>query len=162
MHVPQFLINISNLALVEVKNMKTWKKFFPILAVVLLLIPAIVHAQIATLPSTTSSNANVNEQYPNYTSSIRVPDNYTDQQLMQLAKITSTQAKEFALKNVTGGTVASVSLENENGNLVYSVQITKSLTKYDVKVDAGNGNILFIEQGTGSESNASERGIAED
>lgn len=143
--------------------MKTWKEIFLILAVALVSVPAIVYAQTTIASSSmTDSNVNVNEQYPYYIGSIKVPSNYTDQHLAQLAKITSIQAKELALKNVTGGVVVGVSLEVENGNLVYSVQITKSSISYDVKVDAGNGNILFVESGTQIENHASESGIVED
>jgi hypothetical protein len=42
------------------------------------------------------------------------------------------------------------------------VQITKGSTNYDVKIDAGNGNILFIEQSTGNEERALEGSTAED
>jgi len=129
----------------------------PILAIALVLIPGIllaVHAQTPTTPTTTATpNNNVNEQYPNYAGSIQAPESNTDQQLAASAKITPDQAKASALKDptVAGGTVTGVSLDNENGNLVYSVQIVKGSTSYDVKVDAGNGNTLFIEQGIGNE-----------
>jgi uncharacterized membrane protein YkoI len=142
--------------------MKTWKKLFPILAVALIAVSAIAYAQTNTPTLTTSSNINVDEQYPSYVSSIQVPASYSDQQLVQLAKVNSTQAKESALSKVTGGTVTGISLENENGNLVYSVQITKGSINYDVKIDAGNGNILFIEQSTGNEERALEGSTAED
>jgi uncharacterized membrane protein YkoI len=151
----------------EVKGTKTWTKVLTILAISLLMIPGVflvVHAQTQT-PTTTTSTAStantdndVNEQYPNYTGSITAPENNTDQQLAALATINSDQAKASALKDptVAGGTVTSVSLDNENGNLVYSVEITKGSTAYDVKVDAGTGSILFIEQGIENEVGAIE------
>jgi uncharacterized membrane protein YkoI len=40
-----------------------------------------------------------------------------------------------------------VELENENGSVVYSVELTQSGKAYDVKVDAGNGQILHSEAG---------------
>jgi uncharacterized membrane protein YkoI len=43
--------------------------------------------------------------------------------------------------------VTSVELENENGSVVYSVELTQSGKAYDVKVDAGNGKILHSEAG---------------
>jgi uncharacterized membrane protein YkoI len=141
----------------EVKSMKTWKKALPILALAMFFVPMaffVVHAQS---PATSSAAANlndgVNEQYPNYAGSIKVPENITDQQLAALATITPDQAKASALKDpmVAGGTVTSVSLDNENGNLVYSVEVVKGSTSYDVKVDAGTGSILFIDQGIENE-----------
>jgi uncharacterized membrane protein YkoI len=136
--------------------MKTWTKVLPILAIALLIIPSVffvVRAQTPTTTSTANSNNDVNEQYPNYTGSIKVPENATDQQLAALATISSDQAKASALKDptVAGGTVTSVSLDNENGNLVYSVEVAKGSTSYDVKVDAGTGSILFIDQGIENE-----------
>ncbi len=142
--------------------MKTWAKMLPILATALVLIPAIffaVHAQASTATAPTANpNNDVNEQYPNYTGSIKAPENATEQQLATLAKISPDQAKASALKDptVAGGTVTSVSIDNENGNLVYSVQIIKGSTSYDVKVDAGTGNILFIEQGIENEIGTAE------
>ena len=141
----------------EVKSMKTWKKVLPILAIILMLVPGvffIVRAQTPTAQvSTVNPNSDVNEQYPNYTGSIKVPENVTDQQLAALATISSDQAKALALRDptVAGGTVISVSLDNENGNLVYSVEIVRGSTSYDVKVDAGTGSILFIDQGMENE-----------
>jgi len=142
--------------------MKRWAKMLPILAIALILIPGIffvVRAQTsAATTSTTNPNNDVNEQYPNYTGSIKAPENATDQQLATLAKISPDQAKASALKDptVAGGTVTSVSIDNENGNLVYSVQIVKGSTSYDVKVDAGTGNILFIEQDIENEIGTTE------
>jgi uncharacterized membrane protein YkoI len=132
--------------------MNMWKKVLPILALAVFLVPAsvVVHAQSTATPSATINlNTDVNEQYPNYAGSIKVSENIADQQLAALAKISPDEAKASALKNamVAGGTVIKVSLDNENGNLVYSVEIVKGTTSYDVKVDAGTGSILFIDQG---------------
>jgi uncharacterized membrane protein YkoI len=141
----------------EVISMKTWTNVLPILAIALLIIPGVFFVVRGQTPTTTTSTANsnndVNEQYPNYTGSIKAPENATDQQLAALATISSDQAKAAALKDptVAGGTVTSVSLDNENGNLVYSVEVAKGSTSYDVKVDAGTGGVLFIDQGIENE-----------
>ncbi len=58
-------------------------------------------------------------------------------QLQKLAKITPQQATQAA-EAAQGGKATSVKLENENGNVVYSVVIGKA----EVSVDAGNGRIL--------------------
>ncbi|MEM4449118.1 MAG: PepSY domain-containing protein [Fervidicoccaceae archaeon] len=143
--------------MMEARDTKAWKKALPILALAMFLVPMaflVVHAQRpATSLAATNLNAGVNEQYPNYTGSIKAPENITDQQLAALAKISPDEAKATALKDpmVAGSTVTSVSLDNENGNLVYSVEIVKGSTSYDVKVDAGTGSILFIDLGVENE-----------
>jgi uncharacterized membrane protein YkoI len=96
-------------------------------------------------------------QYPAYTSSIQVKDQDREEQgerheergeaaqLASLAKIDATQATSAALAQVPGA-VLKVALDNENGNLVYSVEIkTASNEIKDVKVDAGNGQVLHMD-----------------
>ncbi|MBW4685523.1 MAG: PepSY domain-containing protein [Komarekiella atlantica HA4396-MV6] len=63
-----------------------------------------------------------------------------DKKLQALAKITAEQAKQAAETSV-GAKASSVKLENEDGNLVYAVEIGQK----EVKVDAGNGKILYTE-----------------
>lgn len=61
--------------------------------------------------------------------------------LQALAKITLEQAKQAA-EAAIGGTASSVELEAEDGSLVYEVEIGQT----EVVVDAGNGEILYIEE----------------
>ncbi|GAB5047397.1 PepSY domain-containing protein [Thermodesulfovibrio sp. TK110] len=62
-----------------------------------------------------------------------------------LAKISMDNAVNEALK-VVPGKVIKAELENENGYLVYGVEIVKADKQIaDVKVDAGNGKILKID-----------------
>jgi uncharacterized membrane protein YkoI len=61
--------------------------------------------------------------------------------LQAAAKISPDQAKQAALAAVPG-TAGKVELENENGNVVYGVEVTANGTTTDVKVDAGNGSVL--------------------
>jgi uncharacterized membrane protein YkoI len=63
----------------------------------------------------------------------------------KLARITADQARSAALAAVPG-TATSVELENEDGNLVYGVTVKTSAGERDVKVDAGNGKVLHVEQ----------------
>lgn len=63
-----------------------------------------------------------------------------DAKLQYDAKISATQAKQAAETSV-GGTASSVKLEDENGSLVYAVVIGNQ----EVKVDAGNGKVLYTE-----------------
>lgn len=60
--------------------------------------------------------------------------------LQPLAKITAQQAQQAAQTSV-GGQASKVELENEDGNLVYAVKIGQQ----EVKVDAGNGQVLYSE-----------------
>lgn len=85
-----------------------------------------------------------------YTSSITAPDSGTedatnDAALAGLAKISPDQAKAAALAAVPG-TAGKVELENENGNVVFGVEVTNTNgSRFDVKVDAGNGTVLAQE-----------------
>jgi uncharacterized membrane protein YkoI len=98
-------------------------------------------------------------QDPAYTSSIHVKDQDREArgerheergeatQLASLAKIDLTQAMSAALSQVPG-TVLNAALDNEDGNLVYSVEIITGPNEVkDVKVDAGNGTVLHVDVG---------------
>lgn len=60
--------------------------------------------------------------------------------LQRLAKITPQQAQKAA-ETAQGGKSSRIMLENEDGNLVYTVAIGQK----EVIVDAGNGRILYTE-----------------
>lgn len=64
-------------------------------------------------------------------------------QLQRLAKITPQQAQQIAEKAV-GGQAQRVKLDNENGNLIYSVEIEQQ----EVNIDAGNGQVLYVQKTT--------------
>ena len=59
------------------------------------------------------------------------------------AKITAEQAKEAALAANPGAIITQVELDNENGTLVWGVELADGT---EVKVDAGSGQILYTEQ----------------
>jgi uncharacterized membrane protein YkoI len=110
------------------------------------------------------------EREPAYSSSIQVKDQDREERgerreqagerheergeagrLAALAKIDATQAVSAALAQVPG-TVLKTELDNENGNLVYSVEIRTSKNEIkDVKVDAGNGAVLHVGAGEGED-----------
>lgn len=104
--------------------------------------------------STAASTAtDTQQQDPSYQSSVTSPEQANQSEadeakaLEAAAKISPDQARQAALAAVPG-TAGSVSLDNENGNVVYSVQITDSSgTVTDVKVDAGNGSVLAKDAG---------------
>ncbi len=67
------------------------------------------------------------------------------ERLQSLARITPEQARAAALQQVPG-TVKKVELENEDGNVVYGVEVVTAQGERDVKVDAGDGRVLHVEQ----------------
>lgn len=103
-------------------------------------------------------------QSPSYTGSITAPDdNSTDgaetaddeaaeaEALAGLATVTPEKAKAAALAEVPG-TVIKVELDNENGSVVYSVEIDTGSGQVDVKVDAGNANVLHQDADNDNEA----------
>jgi uncharacterized membrane protein YkoI len=74
--------------------------------------------------------------------SVTVPDPEPTN-LASLAKITAEDAKVKALTGQPDGTaVIEVELENEDGCLVYGVELSNGS---EVSVDAGNGEVLQVE-----------------
>jgi uncharacterized membrane protein YkoI len=70
--------------------------------------------------------------------------------LQPLAKISASLAQQTA-EAAQGNKASNVQLENEDGNLVYAVNIGQN----EVKVDAGNGKILYTDN-TAKEGGESE------
>jgi uncharacterized membrane protein YkoI len=101
-------------------------------------------------------------QPANQKGSIQI-NNKDEAQLAEMAKISLDSAMNEALKQVQGK-VLRVEMENENGYLVYGVEIAKPDHQIvDVKVDAGNGKILRIDQDNneGHEREGSDNGREE-
>jgi len=96
------------------------------------------------------TDSGLDQQSPAYTSSISVGQTSNDGKsesgeaaaLASQAKISIEQAKTAALAANPGTSVVKAGLDNENGALVYSVELSNGS---DVKVDAGNGAILHTE-----------------
>lgn len=95
-------------------------------------------------------------QEPSYASSVTVDQAQTEglseadeaAALQGKATITATDAEAAALNANPGANVVKTELDNENGALVYSVELDNGA---DVKVDAGTGAILFTDSGTDNE-----------
>jgi uncharacterized membrane protein YkoI len=86
----------------------------------------------------------VSAQQTKHTGSVQVK-NVDEAGFAELAKIPFESAVNAALKAVPGK-VLKVELENENGYLVYGVEIAKADRQIaDVKIDAGDGKVLKIE-----------------
>jgi len=122
------------------------------LAVALLAGSLLVGSAFAQGPTPPQADTGPDEQVPSYDSSIRVDDaqyegvSEADEAaaLAGLATITPEQAKDAVLAANPGATVVKVELDNENGALVYSVELDNGA---DVKVDAGNGAVLYTDSG---------------
>jgi uncharacterized membrane protein YkoI len=116
------------------------------------------------------------DQQPLYTASIRVTEPQNNEQdeanqaaearqekneqneaasFKELVKITPNAAKAAALKAVPGQ-VTNVALDNENGNLVYSVNVKTATGTADVKVDAGSGRVLARDSGQDEEKGGAD------
>jgi uncharacterized membrane protein YkoI len=103
-----------------------------------------------------AEDAGPDQQDPSYTGSILIDQTATEGMseadesaaLAGQATLTSDQAQVAALAANPGATVVKVELDNENGTLVYSVELSNGS---DVKVDAGNGAILHTDTGGDNE-----------
>jgi uncharacterized membrane protein YkoI len=86
----------------------------------------------------------VSAQQTKQTGSIQVR-NIDEVGFVDLAKIPFNSAISTALTAVPGK-VLKAELENENGFLVYGIEVAKADRQIaDVKIDAGNGKVLKIE-----------------
>ena len=101
------------------------------------------------------SAAATNTNPMDWVSSIRVADSGNDNtpgiseaeesaQLAPLAKITQDEAISAAMNSRSGNYIAA-ELDNENGNVVYSIEMDNNGEIFDVKVDAGTGKVLKVE-----------------
>lgn len=75
--------------------------------------------------------------------------------LASLAKISKSEA-EAAAEAAVGGNASETELGNENGALVYEVEIGNQ----EVKVDAGNGKVLSVQKDDADEG--AEEGVKEE
>jgi hypothetical protein len=116
---------------------------------------------IAVAQSSNSSNPpparELDEADPGKPSSVTVPANQAETEadegtaLQGLAKITPDQAKAAALAAVPGN-ATKVELDNEDGNLVYKVEVAGADGKQtDLEIDAGNGAVLSRETESGGD-----------
>ena len=90
--------------------------------------------------------------------SITVPDPEPED-LSSLALITADEAQNAALAAYPGASVTEVELDNENGCLVYSVELDNDM---DIKVDAGNGVILHLESDDDDQGDHEDEGDVDD
>jgi uncharacterized membrane protein YkoI len=60
-------------------------------------------------------------------------------------KISQEEAKNIALSSQKDAKVLEVELEDEDGTIVYGVEVQTAQNKYDIKIDANTGKILKTE-----------------
>ena len=82
---------------------------------------------------TTTPNQGPNDQTPTYACSLKSGATPT---------LTAQQAEAAALAANPGTTALAVGLDDENGCLVYGVELSNGA---DVKVDAGNGQVVHTD-----------------
>jgi len=141
------------------------KGIFALLASLALLCVGAVFAINTTTSSGNTTGLAADVQPPNYMGTIKAPQTSGDeasesQALAKYAKITAEQAKSIALSKAYGK-VVNVGLENENGYVVYSVEISTPNGTKDVKVDAGNGKLLNID-GSDSQEADNDKEVNDD
>lgn len=71
----------------------------------------------------------------------------TQAELLAQAKVTEAKAREIALAKAPKGTIQSSELEEEDGRLIWSVDISTPNTKdiTEVAVDAKTGAVVSVE-----------------
>ena len=116
--------------------------------------PSTPPAVTATKAATSNGQQNVEEQQPVYQGTIKVANPQDNGKGSEGVK--DNEAKTAALK-IVPGTVEKVSLDNENGYLVYSVEIKTNSSVIDVKIDAGNGAVLAQDKGQDNEKHEKEK-----
>lgn len=128
-------------------------------------------AQSSDSPPAAEADAD-DEQDPAYNSSVTTPESpdgtsEADEaaSLASLATVSEQQARELALGAIPGE-VAEIELDNENGSVVWSVEVTATDgTDHEVVIDAGNGEVLaqqVDDEGEASENEANEGSEAEE
>lgn len=65
--------------------------------------------------------------------------------LNTVTAITEEQAKQLALTSIKDGIIKRIELEDEDGVIVYGIEVQSGDKIYDVKVDANTGAILKSE-----------------
>jgi uncharacterized membrane protein YkoI len=133
------------------------KVLITMVAIMVLLVGAgVAYANSSSSETTTGDD----EGDDSYKGSVSVPA-HNEASLQQLAKIDQAAAEQAALKAVPG-TVHETELEtSDNGYVVYDIEVAGDDGKsHEVKVDAGNGEILH--QDLEDESDESDAGESED
>jgi uncharacterized membrane protein YkoI len=133
------------------------KVLITMVAIMVLLVGAgVAYANSSSSETTTGDD----EGDDSYKGSVSAPA-HNEASLQKLAKIDQAAAEQAALKAVPG-TVHETELEtSDNGYVIYDIEVAGDDGKsHEVKVDAGNGEILH--QDLEDESDESDAGESED
>lgn len=125
-----------------------WQRAALVLALVALLaVPAtLVYGQRVAEWESLSGWADWSDECGPVEGTIPVADDAPPATMAQLARITEVQARDAALAALEGATVTEADLDDEDGFLVYEVELLKDGTEYEVTVDAGDGRVLCTER----------------
>ena len=94
------------------------------------------------LNATTGAGISVcNEQDDDLINGV-VTSNTLNKADLSAVRLTEIEAQTIALQQVPDATTKKIELEEENGQLVYELELRKENIEYDVKVDAITGTVL--------------------
>jgi uncharacterized membrane protein YkoI len=77
---------------------------------------------------------------------VQVADETPQATMLRLARITEEEAREAALATLSAATVTEIELDEEDGYLVYEVELLREGVEHEVVVDAGSGAVLCTER----------------
>ncbi len=63
-----------------------------------------------------------------------------------MARVSEDGVRAAAMRAVPGATVTDVDLDEEDGFLVYEIELWRDGVEFDVTIDAGSGEVLCTEQ----------------
>lgn len=110
-----------------------------------ILVPVLAITVIAGGVGGSILNSPVSAEIPNNNSKTEVSEDQDQNQLAKEATISEKEAISAALKEVPGK-ATETELSNENGTLVYSVEVVDEKgAKQEVGIDAKNGKLLKVE-----------------
>jgi len=126
-----------------------------------------------TAPANTTDTAQVDTAQPQEAVDVEQPETAdaaekTEADEKDLDPVNTTtvvsqdQAIQIAMASITNGTYKSVSLEDENGVVVFGVEIQSGNNISDVKVDANTGAILKSDQDNDAEEQGSDENGTKD
>lgn len=100
-------------------------------------------------PMTSSTAATVEQQKEQVKENEQFKENDEQELTAENTKtaITEEQAKQTALGSIKDGVFKSIELEDEDGVIVYGVEIQTGANTYDLKVDANTGSVMKTDQG---------------
>jgi len=109
------------------------------------LLTAATLAVFLALGSTSAvAQVSVQDNCPRLQGTIQVDDDAPNK--AELARVTHERAAEIALAALPGATVQDTDLEEEDGFLVYEVDLILDRQEYEAYVDAGSGEVLCLER----------------